>query len=110
MSRFAAFRDRNFRRYFVGQVDLERRIVAPGVRGHLAGARPHRRSDRLGVAVALQFLPLLLLGAPAGVLADRVDNRRLLMADLGACRRLVGVAVRRDRVVRTRRASGRSTA
>ena len=29
------------------------------------------RSDSLGVAVALQFLPLLLLGAPAGVLADR---------------------------------------
>ena len=37
------------------------------------------RSDRLGVAVALQFLPLLVLGVPAGVLADRVDNRRLLM-------------------------------
>lgn len=30
--------------------------------------------------MALQFLPLLVLGAPAGVLADRVDNRRLLMA------------------------------
>ena len=29
--------------------------------------------------MALQFLPLLLLGAPAGVLADRVDNRRLLL-------------------------------
>jgi MFS family permease len=37
------------------------------------------RSDRLGFAVALQFLPLLLLGGPAGVLADRVDNRRLLL-------------------------------
>jgi MFS family permease len=37
------------------------------------------RSDRLGVAMALQFLPILLLGAPAGVLADRIDNRRLLV-------------------------------
>ena len=37
------------------------------------------RSDRLGVAVALQFLPLLLFGAHAGVLADRVDNRKLLL-------------------------------
>jgi MFS family permease len=30
--------------------------------------------------MALQFLPMLVLGAPAGVLADRVDNRRLLVA------------------------------
>ena len=62
--------------------DLERRIVAPGARGHLAGARPHRAAgDRLSAwRVALQFLPLLVLGAPAGVLADRVDVRRLLMA------------------------------
>ncbi len=38
------------------------------------------RSDQLGIAMALQFLPMLLLGAPAGVLADKVDNRRLLLA------------------------------
>jgi MFS family permease len=38
------------------------------------------RSDQLGVVTALQFLPMLLLGAPAGVLVDRIDNRRLLLA------------------------------
>jgi MFS family permease len=38
------------------------------------------RSDQLGIAMALQFLPMLVLGAPAGVLADRFDNRRLLLA------------------------------
>ena len=38
------------------------------------------RCDSLGVATALQFLPMLLLGAPAGVLADKIDNRRLLLA------------------------------
>jgi MFS family permease len=37
-------------------------------------------STQLGIAMALQFLPMLLLGAPAGVLADRFDNRRLLIA------------------------------
>jgi MFS family permease len=37
------------------------------------------RSDRLGIAMALQFLPMLLLGAPAGVLADKINNRRLLL-------------------------------
>jgi MFS family permease len=34
----------------------------------------------LGIAVALQFTPTLLLSLWAGVLADRVDKRRLLMA------------------------------
>ncbi len=38
------------------------------------------RSDQLGIATALQFLPMLLLGAPAGVLADKFNNRRLLLA------------------------------
>lgn len=33
----------------------------------------------LGAVTALQFLPMLLIGPWAGVLADRVDRRRLLM-------------------------------
>ena len=79
MERFAAFRHGNFRRYFVGQVISSvgtwlQALAVTWLVLDLTG-----RSDRLGVAVALQFLPLLLLGAPAGVLADRVDNRRLLL-------------------------------
>lgn len=80
MQRFAAFQHRNFRRYFVGQLISSvgtwlRSLAVTWLVLDLTG-----RSDRLGVAVALQFLPLLVLGVPAGVLADRVDNRRLLMA------------------------------
>jgi MFS family permease len=80
MQRFAAFHHPNFRRYFIGQVIssvgtwLQTRAVTWLVLDLTD------RSDRLGIAVALQFLPLLLLGAPAGVIADRIDNRRLLMA------------------------------
>jgi len=33
----------------------------------------------LGLTYALQFLPILLFGAWAGVIADRRDKRRLLM-------------------------------
>src|SRR3954453_22950567 len=33
----------------------------------------------VGLAAALQFLPILLLGALGGVLADRRDKRKLLM-------------------------------
>ena len=79
MQRFAAFQHGNFRRYFVGQVISSvgswlQALAVTWLVLDLTG-----RSDRLGIAVALQFLPLLLLGAPAGVLADRVDNRRLLL-------------------------------
>lgn len=79
MERFAAFQHPNFRRYFAGQVISSvgtwlQSLAVTWLVLDLTG-----RSDRLGIAVALQFLPLLLLGAPAGVLADRVDNRRLLL-------------------------------
>ena len=79
MQRFEAFRHDNFRRYFIGQVISSvgswlQTFAVTWLVLDLTG-----RSDRLGLAVALQFLPLLLLGAPAGVLADRVDNRRLLL-------------------------------
>src|SRR5262249_56029497 len=33
----------------------------------------------LGLVSALQFLPILLIGAWAGLVADRIDKRRLLM-------------------------------
>lgn len=80
MSRFAAFHHPNFRRYFAGQVtsSIGSWLQAFAVTWLVLDLT--ERSDRLGVAVALQFLPLLLFGAPAGVLADRVDNRRLLIA------------------------------
>jgi MFS family permease len=78
--RFAAFDNRNFRLYFVGQT-----ISSIGSWTHALAVtwlvlELTNRSDRLGVTMALQFLPLLLLGAPAGVLADRFDNRRILVA------------------------------
>jgi MFS family permease len=77
--RFAAFGNRNFRRYFVGQT-----ISSIGSWTHALAVtwlvlELTNRSDRLGITMALQFLPLLLLGAPAGVLADRFDNRRILV-------------------------------
>jgi MFS family permease len=50
----------------------------------------------LGIAAALQFSPILLLSLWGGVLADRVDKRRLLVvlqAAMGMCALLLGVAV-----------------
>ena len=39
--------------------------------------RRHGRG-RLGLVTALQFLPMLLFGTWGGLIADRVDKRRLL--------------------------------
>jgi MFS family permease len=78
--RFAAFRSRNFRRYFVGQTISSVGSWSQSLAVTWLVLEITNRSDRLGVALALQFLPMLLLGAPAGVLADKIDNRRLLVA------------------------------
>lgn len=77
--RLAAFDHHNFRAYFVGQLlstmgTWMQTFAQSWLVLDLTG-----RSDLLGVTVALQFLPLLLFGAQTGVLADRVDNRKLLV-------------------------------
>ena len=48
------------------------------------------RATSLGVAVALQFLPMLLLGAWAGAVADRYDKRRMCLITQSA---LTGQAI-----------------
>lgn len=48
----------------------------------------------VGLTYAIQFLPILLLGAWGGLVADRYDKRRLLMLTttlLGACALALGV-------------------
>lgn len=99
--RFAAFGNRNFRRYFIGQT-----ISAVGSWTQTLAVTwlvldLTDRSDQLGIAMALQFLPMLVLGAPAGVLADRIDNRRLLIATSAASGTLalaIGLVVASDGV------------
>jgi len=78
--RFAAFDNRNFRLYFVGQTISSVGSWLQSLAVTWLVLEITNRSDRLGIAMALQFLPMLVLGAPAGVLADKVDNRRLLLA------------------------------
>jgi Na+/melibiose symporter-like transporter len=79
-SRFAAFGIRNFRLYFIGQTISSIGSWTQALAVTWLVLEITNRSDRLGIAMALQFLPMLLLGAPAGVLADKIDNRRLLLA------------------------------
>jgi len=78
--RFAAFDNRNFRLYFTGQTISSIGSWLQALAVTWLVLEITNRPDQLGIAVALQFLPMLLLGAPAGVLADRFDNRRMLIA------------------------------
>ncbi|MFI7482791.1 MFS transporter [Kocuria sp. M1R5S2] len=78
---FRSFRFRNYRVWFLGalvsnigtwmQRTAQSWLVFDGLTEHDATA--------IGVVTALQFLPQLLLAPWAGVLADRVDRRRLLL-------------------------------
>jgi len=76
---FAAVRHRNFRLYWTGQiislVGTWMQTVSLPWLVLLLGGSP----IQLGAVLALQFAPSLLLAPIGGVLADRVDKRRLLL-------------------------------
>jgi MFS family permease len=70
----------NYRRYFAGQlISLSgtwmQTVAAIWLVLSLTGS-----GVAVGMTTALQFLPMLLLGAWGGLLADRVPKRRLLIA------------------------------
>ena len=69
----------NYRRYFAGQlVSLSGNWMQVVAEIWLILALTGS-GVAVGITTALQFLPLLLVGAWGGALADRVDKRRLLM-------------------------------
>jgi MFS family permease len=78
---FSSVREsRNFRLYLTGQT-----ISAIGMWMNFTASawlvlQLTNSGTALGTNVALYFLPVLLLGAYGGVLADRFDKRRILMA------------------------------
>ncbi len=81
---FRALRQRNYRLFFVGQV-----LSVIGTWTHTTAVawivvRDTSSSTDLGVLVAAQYLPLLVLGTWAGALADRLDKRMLLGVANGA--------------------------
>ncbi len=70
----------NYRRYFTGQlISLSgtwmQTVAAIWLILSLTGS-----GVAVGLTTALQFLPMLLIGAWGGLLADRIPKRRLLMA------------------------------
>jgi MFS family permease len=76
---FSAIRHRNFRLYWIGQivslVGTWMQSVSQPWLVLLLGGSP----IQLGAVLALQFAPSLALAPLGGVIADRVDKRRLLL-------------------------------
>ena len=69
----------NYRRYFTGQtISLIGTWMQTTAQSWLVLTLTGSATD-LGVIVALQTLPVLLLGPYGGVIADRVDKRRLMV-------------------------------
>jgi MFS family permease len=81
---FAALAVRNFRLYFAGQaVSLAgtwmQTVAQSWLVLQLTGS-----GTVLGLVTATQFLPVLVLGPYGGLIADRVDKRRLLLGTQSA--------------------------
>ncbi len=77
---FAALRYRNYRLYWYGQVvsligTWMQSVSQPWLVLELGGT-----PLQLGLVLALQFLPSMFLAPFGGVLADRIDKRKTLMA------------------------------
>src|SRR4051812_7954322 len=76
---FAALAIPNYRRYFTGQsISLIGTWMQMTAQAWLVLTLTHS-ATMLGVVVALQALPVLFLGPYGGVIADRVDKRRLMI-------------------------------
>ncbi len=70
----------NYRRYFTGQlISLSGNWMQTVAALWLVLTLTHS-GVAVGLTTALQFLPMLVFGAWGGLLADRLDKRRLLMA------------------------------
>jgi MFS family permease len=81
---FRSLRVRNYRLFFFGQLVSLTGTWMQQVGQDWLVLRLTDRALPLGVTLALQFGPMLVLGAWAGAVADRLDKRRLLLATQAA--------------------------
>jgi len=77
---FRALRLYNYRLFFISQVVSMSGTWMQSVAQSWLVLQITGSGVDLGITVGLQFGPVLVLGAWAGALADRIDKRRLLMA------------------------------
>src|SRR3978361_868869 len=76
---FAALEVRNYRIFLSGQVVATTRLWLQRLSQDGLGLAPPGKATAVGVAVALQFAPVLFFGLLGGVVADRFPKRRILL-------------------------------
>jgi len=82
--RFRAFAHRNFRLYWTAQLVS---LVGSWMQSVAQGWLMHRLTGSafmLGLLGFFQFLPVMIFSLPAGVVADRMDKRKLLYLTQGS--------------------------
>ena len=81
---FRAISVRNYRLYFTGQViSVSGTWMQTVAQAYLILFPLHGTGVDVAIATSLQFLPLLLLGPFGGLIADRLDKRKVLYATQG---------------------------
>ena len=94
---FRSMRSRNFRLFFTGQLISQVGNWLTLVAQTLLVFKLTHSGVALGFLAAAQFGPVLLIGAFAGLVADRSDKRKLLLI-VQALRDAAVVRTRRDRL------------
>lgn len=98
---FAALSVRNFRLYFIGQlISVSGTWMQSVAQGWLI-LQITGSSVGLGIAIALQYVPMLLFGSWGGLIADRYEKRRILymtQVTAGLLALVLGVLVTTDHV------------
>ena len=98
---FAALRVRNFRLYAIGQlISVSGTWMQSVAQGWLV-LQITGSSVGLGIAIALQYVPMLIFGSYGGLVVDRLDKRRILyatQAGAGLLALVLGILVTTDHV------------
>jgi MFS family permease len=81
---YSVSHSRNFRLFFAGQIVSVTGTWMQSVAAAWLVLKITGSGVALGVQMALNFGPIIVLGAWAGLLADRVDKRRILVATQSA--------------------------
>lgn len=98
---FASLSNRNFRWFVFGQAASTSGLWTQRVAQDWLVLQLTHNAFFVGLATAMQFLPTLVFGMPAGLVADRFDKRRVLLATvstLGLCALALGLLVVTDLV------------
>ncbi len=77
---FRSLRTRNYRLWFAGQIVSQSGTWMQSVAQYWLVLQLSHNALYLGITAALQFLPVLFLGPIGGLVADRFDKRKVLLA------------------------------